>query len=134
MNRSVAIVPAAGRAERFGGAKLLADVGGMTMLDRTMQCLLDGGVERIVVVLPPAGRFETVKLLADPQVKVVTNPDPSPGMFSSIQVGMYAAEGNPILVMPGDMPFVSASTVVCASGHGSAPLTPKALTSVRMPQ
>src|SRR5262245_23434528 len=108
---STAIVPAAGKAERFGGAKLLADVGGVTMLDRTLQCLLDAGLDQIVVVLPPAGRFETVKHLADPPVLTVVNPDPSRGMFSSIQVGIEAAHGNPMLVLPADMPFVSAGTV-----------------------
>src|SRR5580765_1645152 len=113
---STAIVPAAGKAERFGGAKLLADVGGVTMLDRTLQCLLDAGVNQVVVVLPPAGRFETVKHLGDPQVLVVVNPDPSRGMFSSIQVGIEAAHGNPMLVLPGDMPFVSAATVVAVLG------------------
>jgi molybdenum cofactor cytidylyltransferase len=108
---STAIVPAAGQAERFGGGKLLADVGGVTMLDRTLQCLLDADLDQIVVVLPPMGRFETVARLADPRVLVVVNPDPSRGMFSSIQVGIEAAHGNPMLVLPADMPFVSAGTV-----------------------
>jgi len=112
VTNAVAIVPAAGKGERFGGAKLLADVGGMTMLDRTLECLLEAGVDQVVVVLPPAARFETVKRLSDPHVLVVVNPDPSRGMFSSIQVGIEAAHGNPMLILPGDMPFVSAGTVV----------------------
>jgi molybdenum cofactor cytidylyltransferase len=117
---STAIVPAAGKAERFGGAKLLASVGGVAMLDRTLQCLLDGGVDQVVVVLPPAGCFDVVRFLADPRVLVVINPDPSRGMFSSIQVGIEAAHGNPMLVLPGDMPFVSADTVAAVlSAHAS---------------
>jgi CTP:molybdopterin cytidylyltransferase MocA len=39
----VAVVPAAGRAARFGGGKLVVDLGGRTMLDRTLDCLLDAG-------------------------------------------------------------------------------------------
>lgn len=109
---SIAIVPAAGRGDRFGGGKLLADVGGMPLLDRTLQCLLDAGVEPVVVVLPPAGRFDTVRHLTDPAVLVAVNPDPARGMFSSIQVGAGAGEGDPILILPGDMPFVSSGTVV----------------------
>jgi len=108
---SIAIVPAAGKSERFGGAKLLADIGGVPLLDRTLQCLLDGGVDRVVVVLPPSGRFEAVRLLADPRVVVTVNPNPARGMFSSIQAGFEAGHGDPILVLPGDMPFVSSGTV-----------------------
>jgi molybdenum cofactor cytidylyltransferase len=32
-------------------------------------------------------------------------------MFSSIQVGMGVIAGDPILVLPGDMPFVTSATV-----------------------
>jgi molybdenum cofactor cytidylyltransferase len=108
---SLAIVPAAGKGERFGGAKLVADVGGVPLLDRTLQCLLDGGVDRIIAVLPPDGRLEAVRLLGDARVMVVVNPDPARGMFSSIQTGFAAGDGDPILVLPGDMPFVSSRTV-----------------------
>jgi molybdenum cofactor cytidylyltransferase len=108
---STAIVPAAGKGERFGGGKLLAEVGGVPMLDRTLRSLIDGGVDEIVVVLPPSGRFDTVRLLSEPRVLMVVNPDPSRGMFSSIQVGVEVAQGDPLIVLPGDMPFVSSRTV-----------------------
>jgi molybdenum cofactor cytidylyltransferase len=109
---SLAIVPAAGRAERFGRQKLLEDLGGEPLLNRTVRCLLDGGVDRVIVVVPPQGGLEAVPLLADPRVRVAINPDPSRGMFSSIQVGVAAAaDEDPMLILPGDMPFVSAATV-----------------------
>jgi molybdenum cofactor cytidylyltransferase len=108
---SVAVVPAAGRGERFGGAKLLADVGGEPLLDRTIGSLLDGGVERVVVVVPPAADLSAVRRLADPRVEMVVNPDPSRGMLSSIQAAVAAVAGDPILILPGDMPFVRPSTV-----------------------
>src|SRR5262245_34409914 len=91
---------------------MLADVGGQPMLDQTLWCLIDGGVTQIVVVLPPHGLFEAVRLLSDARVTVAVNPDPSRGMFSSIQVGLDTAQGDPILILPGDMPFVSSATVV----------------------
>lgn len=110
---AVAIVPAAGSAERFGGAKLLAEVDGRPLLERTVASLLDGGVERVGVVLgPEAGRLrDGVGLLSDARVRTATNPDPSRGMLSSIQVGLALVEGDPLLVLPGDMPFVAAATV-----------------------
>jgi CTP:molybdopterin cytidylyltransferase MocA len=108
---SVAIVPAAGKAERFGGGKLTADVGGEPLLNRTLRALLDGGVGHIIVVLAPNASLPTVTLLNDERVVRVVNPDPSRGMFSSIQIGLMSAEGDPILVLPADMPFVQAATV-----------------------
>ena len=108
---AVAIVPAAGKAERFGGGKLLADVDGEPLLNRTLRSLLDGGVERAVVVLAPGATFATVDLLNDPRVRRVINPNPDRGMFSSIQIGLAAEDGDLFLVLPGDMPFVKPATV-----------------------
>src|SRR5256885_1169479 len=56
-------------------------------------------------------RLDDVTAMLDPRVRAVENPDPSRGMFSSIQEGVAQAQGDAILVMPGDMPFVSAETV-----------------------
>lgn len=111
--RSVAVVPAAGSAERFGGAKLLAPIEGEALLDRTIASLLSGGVERVVVVIGPSAEalVRDVNAFGDPRVSPVTNPEPSAGMFSSLQVGMAEAEGDVVLVLPGDMPFVRAATV-----------------------
>jgi molybdenum cofactor cytidylyltransferase len=137
MIRACAVVPAAGKGERFGAstglgvtrAKLLADVNGEPLLSRTIRCLLDAGVHEVVVVLagrspvpprtdhsadPPSGRLinsTSVPILADPRVRVAINPDPARGMFSSIQAGMAAAAGDPVLILPGDMPFVTRETV-----------------------
>jgi len=120
--RPVAIVPAAGKAERFGGAKLVARIGGDVLIDRTLRALLDGGVDRIIIVVSPDADLGAARLLADPRVRQVVNPDPARGMFSSIHAGLAAADGNPVVVLPGDMPFVSASTVAgliaaCALGQ-----------------
>ena len=109
----VAIVPAAGKGERFGGAKLVALVNGEVLIDRTLRSLIDGGVDRIVVVMAPGAALDGSRTLADPRVRRVVNEDPSRGMFSSIQTGLLFDEGDPILVLPADMPFVSGATVAC---------------------
>ena len=106
----IAIVPAAGKGARFGGAKLLADVGGEPMLNRTIRSLLDAGIGRVVVVVSPHALLP-VPLLADRRVQTTPNPDPERGMFSSIQAGLSGVVGDPILVLPGDMPFVRADTI-----------------------
>jgi molybdenum cofactor cytidylyltransferase len=109
--RAVAVVPAAGRSERFGAMKLLADVRGEPLLNHTLRCLLDAAVDGITVVTSPAVPLDAVPLLRHRLVRTVVNPDPSRGMFSSIQAGLAEADASVILVLPADMPFVAAATV-----------------------
>lgn len=108
---SLAIVPAAGRGERFGSSKLTADLRGEPLLAHTVRSLLDGHVAHVVVVASETGAYRAIPLLRDPRVTIVVNTDADRGMFSSIQTGLAAAEGDPILVLPGDMPFVRPETV-----------------------
>ena len=109
---AVAIVPAAGKAERFGSPKLVADLKGEPLIDWTLSSLLDGGVARIVVVTGSDSDLSKSKRLKDSRVTVVINPDPSRGMLSSIQAGLATMEdGDPILFLPADMPFVLSRTV-----------------------
>lgn len=111
--RAVAIVPAAGSAERFGGKKLLTPIDGLPLLDRTIASLLDGGVGQIIVVVGPeaAELARDVNAFSDPRVWPVVNADPSRGMFSSLQAGLSEAEADALVVLPGDMPFVTSPTV-----------------------
>jgi molybdenum cofactor cytidylyltransferase len=112
--RAVAVVTAAGSSERFGGKKLLTPIDGEPLLDHTIRALLEGGAAEVIVVVGPDARMELerdVNAMLDARVRPVENPDPSRGMFSSIQEGVAQAHGDAILVMPGDMPFVSADTV-----------------------
>src|SRR5256885_13526027 len=112
--RAVAFVPGAGPGERLGGKKLPPPTAGEPLLDHTIDALLDGGVAEVIVVVGKDGRADLerdVNAMLDPRVRAVENPDPSRGMFSSIQEGVAQAQGDAILVMPGDMPFVSPETV-----------------------
>jgi molybdenum cofactor cytidylyltransferase len=123
-----AVVPGAGRSRRFGGPKLLAPVDdGLPLIERTLRTLLDAGVGRVALVLAADSAVSeagpgVVPALADPRVVVVVNPDPERGMLSSIQIGLAHAEGDPVLILPGDMPFVRGGTVAtvvaAAREHG----------------
>jgi molybdenum cofactor cytidylyltransferase len=110
---SLGIVTAAGAAERFGSQKLLANVGGSPLLERTIRSLLDGGVDRVVVVLGPGSTAirKEVPALSDRRVGIETNAHPERGMFSSIQAALRDAKGDPLVVLPGDMPYVEPATV-----------------------
>jgi molybdenum cofactor cytidylyltransferase len=111
--RSVAVVPAAGSAERFGGKKLLTLLDGEPLLDRTIAALLNGGVDQIIVVVGPDADDlkRDVNAFSDPRVWPVVNPDPSRGMFSSLQAGMAEAAADALVVLPADMPFVQSGTI-----------------------
>ena len=112
--RAIAIVTAAGSAERFGGRKLLAVIDGEPLLDHTIRSLLDGGASEVIVVVGTDSRTELerdVNAMNDARVRPVENRDPARGMFSSIQEGVRTASGDVLLVLPGDMPFVKAETV-----------------------
>jgi molybdenum cofactor cytidylyltransferase len=118
---AVAIVPAAGRAERFGSAKLMTrvDLGrnggpagqGEPLINWTLWSLLDGGASTVVLVVAPGADFSEAPLVTDPRVLVAVNENPMRGMFSSIQAGLSITEGDPFIILPGDMPFVSSGTV-----------------------
>ena len=93
---------------------MLAAIDGQPLLERTIQSLLAGGVDEVVVVLGPeaeAVRAAVPVLNGEPRVHMMINPDPSRGMFSSLQVGLRGASGDPVVVLPGDMPFVQPATV-----------------------
>ena len=111
--RIVAIVPAAGRSVRFGGPKLVADVDGVPLLDRTLAALLGvPAIDRVIVVMAPDATVAGLARLLDPRVTTAINPDSSPGMLSSIQVGVAAAvEADILMLLPADMPFVAPSSV-----------------------
>ena len=108
---AVAIVPAAGKGERFGGAKLMVRFKGEPLINWTLWSLLDGGVGGIVVVTAPGADFFEAPLMNDPRVSVAVNEDPSRGMFSSIQAGLSITGGDPLVILPADMPFIASSTV-----------------------
>jgi molybdenum cofactor cytidylyltransferase len=106
-----AVVPGAGRAERFGSQKLLADLDGEPLLNHTLRSLLDAGLQRVVLVVSRELSLASVSLASDPRVTSVVNPDPSRGMFSSIQTGLALVHSPLIAVLPADMPFVRSESV-----------------------
>jgi molybdenum cofactor cytidylyltransferase len=119
-SRIAAVVPAAGQSQRFGSRKLVADVGGVPLIERTIASLLQARVDRVVVVTRAGDAFDGVPSLADPRVTTTVNPDPARGMFSSIQCGLAIAAGDVVLVLPADMPFVPAAAVVAVAARAVA--------------
>lgn len=132
----IGIVPAAGRGSRFAEAdpaappKMLALIDGVPMVRRTVESLVDGGVDHCVVVVSPQGAADVEEALHGLPVQLVVNPDPSRGMFSSVQCGVMATDQADLCVLlPGDMPFVRPATIAAmiAAGQGGGQTVSPAL-------
>jgi 2-C-methyl-D-erythritol 4-phosphate cytidylyltransferase len=62
---TVAVIPAAGSGERLGAGrpKAFVQLGGRTLLERTLAGLRDSGAVDAVVVAVPADRIDEAKLI-----------------------------------------------------------------------
>lgn len=111
------VVPAAGMSRRMGFPKQSATIGGVTLAATVVQNMLDAGVCGVVVVT----RSELLSALAlpnDPRISTAINDDSSSQMLDSIKIGVAAITKTPrpsaprdgIMVVPSDMPAISAST------------------------
>jgi molybdenum cofactor cytidylyltransferase len=109
----VAILLAAGESKRLPPDKLLVDLDGMPMIERTLKSLRSSPrVTDVLLVVPPGGK-ERYSWLKAVDVHLVENPDPGKGMISSIRVGLGStwAKQRPFLLMPADVPFVPPAVV-----------------------
>lgn len=107
-----AVVLAAGRATRMGGAKLSLPVGGRPMVQRVVDAALGSKAAPIIVVL--GGDAEAVtQALAGRPVSVVVNPDYTDGMSTSLRAGLSAVDpgADGAVVLLGDQPFVSSALI-----------------------
>jgi CTP:molybdopterin cytidylyltransferase MocA len=107
------IVLAAGGSTRFGRDKLLLDLGGVPMLQRTVAAYTRcAKVGDILVVLGP-GQKGAWQWLSSLRVHLTENPDPAKGMISTIRVGLGSAwaKEKDFLLAPADVPFVKPEIV-----------------------
>jgi CTP:molybdopterin cytidylyltransferase MocA len=122
---TVGLLLAAGAGRRMGTTKALVhDPDGTSWLRRSVQALVEGGCDRVLVVLG-AGADDARDLLGDLPVEVVVAEDWAEGMGASLRAGLVAV-GDPdaVLVSLVDLPDVGAPVVarVLAAGTGRAAL------------
>lgn len=83
------IIPAAGEGRRFGGAKQLAEIGGMPLLSRAVREVRSAVGARVLVVTG-AHREPMIRLLTGLRVPFTINERWETGLGSSIAAGVRA--------------------------------------------
>ena len=111
--RVAAIVLAAGRSTRMGGPnKLLAEIGGRTLVRIAVEQALASRARPVIVVIGHQ-RAEVAAALSGLDVVLVDNPDFAQGLSTSLKAGIAAVpEGiDGAIVCLGDMPQVDAGLI-----------------------
>ena len=113
-NRNVAaIILAAGRSTRMGGPnKLLAELGGKTLVRIVTEQALASKAQGVIVVTGHQAE-QVEKALQGLKVKFVRNPDFAEGLASSVKAGVAAVPDNAdgTVICLGDMPLISADLI-----------------------
>jgi molybdenum cofactor cytidylyltransferase len=107
-----AILLAAGESNRMGQPKQLMPFGQSTILERTIDNLLNSAASETIVVL--GYREEDIrKTIAGKPVKIAINPDYQQGMSASIIAGLKQIDkrARAVLIALGDQPFVDSQTI-----------------------
>jgi len=117
-----AIVMASGFSKRFGQKnKLLMPLGQMTIIERTVQSLIDAQVNQILVVT----QYKEVAAIFsnNPSVEVVMNASAVEGISASIRLGVAASQENHgFMFVPGDQALLQSQTLKSlTSGYMASP-------------
>jgi molybdenum cofactor cytidylyltransferase len=105
-----AIVLAAGGGSRFGGGKLLAELGGRSIIEAVLDNLRKAPVDEVIVVVgADADRLREV--CEGYAVGIVANREWERGQSTSVLAGLRACGGRAAVVLLGDQPFVGAEAV-----------------------
>ncbi|MCF8884682.1 MAG: nucleotidyltransferase family protein [Aigarchaeota archaeon] len=108
--RIALILLAAGKSTRFPGNKLLANVCGMSLIERILRTTLRSSVDVIVVVLGHEAEKlrEIIEKIKDNRVKIVYNLDYELGQSSSVKKGLkeVAEFVDAVMILPADVSFI----------------------------
>ena len=107
-----AIVLAAGAGSRFGGGKLLAPLGGRTLIEATLLGLREAPVDETIVVV--GNDAEGLRGFCESYgVRIAENPDWAEGMATSVKKGLAACspDARAAVVVLADQPRIGAKAI-----------------------
>ncbi len=112
--RVVAVVLAAGAAERFGATKQLVEVGGRPLVAHAVATAHAGGADHVVVVVGHDADVVGRAAGRGGPVEVVVNPAYRDGQATSLAAGIDAAQrrsGDVAVILLADQPGIDADAV-----------------------
>ena len=93
-------------SSRMMDFKLLLPLGGTTVIQHTFSRMLEGGAEEIILVTGFLAT-EVERIFRDSRVRFVHNRDYAKSqMFDSVCLGLAAARGDEIFLLPADLPQI----------------------------
>jgi len=107
-----AILLAAGESKRMGKPKQLMLLGKTTMLEQTIDNLLNSKVSEVIVVLGHKAE-EIMRKLTSKPVKIALNPVYHQGMSTSILAGLNLVDdrARAVMLALADQPFIDSQTI-----------------------
>ncbi len=107
-----AILLAAGESKRMGKPKQLMPLGKTTILEQTIDNLLNSRVEEVIVVLGYRAE-EMIKTIAHRPVNIVVNPIYHQGMSTAIVTGLNLVDdkARAVMLALADQPFIDSQTI-----------------------
>lgn len=106
-----AIVTCSGKGTRFGSNKLLVELGGMTILERTVRAMNLPFIDELIVTISAENEEEYRRILLDEARLPVTLIIGGAERHISARKGLKATTGDIVLVHDGVRPFVTEDLV-----------------------
>jgi len=103
---------AAGESKRMGKPKQLMPLGQSTIVEQTINNLLDSTLDELIVVVGNRAE-EIIRAIANKPIKIAVNQNYQQGMSSSIIAGLHMInhQAQAVMLILGDQPFIASSTI-----------------------
>ncbi len=100
------LILAAGFSSRMGAFKMELEIGGISMIERTVLNMRPF-CDKVIIVC--GYKKEKIIQLLDgyKNIEIVENDRYEMGMFSSVQAGLRMTDSDRVFIQPGDIPFIT---------------------------